>query len=63
MILKLKKELINLIKSLMNSIYNLYRYACGLLRQGMKQIEISLDNPHMDAMEKQGNKEMLVKVY
>lgn len=37
-------------------------YACGLLRQGMKQIEISLDNPQIDAVEKQGDKEMLAKV-
>lgn len=28
----------------------------------MKQIEISLDNPQIDAVEKQGDKEMLAKV-
>ncbi|KAL1812312.1 hypothetical protein ACET3Z_022377 [Daucus carota] len=36
-------------------------YACGLLRQGMERIVISLDNPHIDAVEKQGDKEMLAK--
>lgn len=36
-------------------------YACGLLRQGMKQIVVSLDNPEMDALEKQGDKEAIAK--
>ncbi|KAK6928340.1 P-type ATPase, C-terminal [Dillenia turbinata] len=32
-------------------------YACSLLRQGMKQIVISLDSPDIVALEKRGNKE------
>lgn len=39
-----------------------YRYACGLLRQGMKQIIVSLDTPEIDSLEKQGNKEAIAKV-
>ncbi|KAM7280591.1 hypothetical protein ACFE04_007725 [Oxalis oulophora] len=36
-------------------------YACSLLRQGMKQILITLDSPEMEALEKQGDKEALAK--
>ncbi|CAL1358050.1 unnamed protein product [Linum trigynum] len=32
-------------------------YACSLLRQGMKQITITLDLPDIDALEKRGDKE------
>ncbi|XP_068636402.1 probable phospholipid-transporting ATPase 8 isoform X2 [Aristolochia californica] len=37
-------------------------YACSLLRQGMKQIVITLDIPEIAVLEKQGNKEALAKV-
>uniref|UniRef100_A0A5B6ZAF8 Phospholipid-transporting ATPase n=1 Tax=Davidia involucrata TaxID=16924 RepID=A0A5B6ZAF8_DAVIN len=36
-------------------------YACGLLRQGMKQIVITLDSPDINALEKQGDKEAIAK--
>ncbi|XP_073221222.1 probable phospholipid-transporting ATPase 8 isoform X2 [Cicer arietinum] len=36
-------------------------YACRLLRQDMKQIVITLDSPDIISLEKQGNKEALVK--
>lgn len=36
-------------------------YACSLLRQGMKQIVITLDSPDMEALEKQGDKENITK--
>ncbi|KAJ8774916.1 hypothetical protein K2173_019920 [Erythroxylum novogranatense] len=36
-------------------------YACSLLRQGMKQIVITLDSPDIEALEKQGNKEATYK--
>ncbi|GAB4849200.1 Probable phospholipid-transporting ATPase 8 [Ancistrocladus abbreviatus] len=36
-------------------------YACSLLRQGMKQIVISLDTPEINALEKEGNKEATAK--
>ncbi|KAL9251249.1 putative phospholipid-transporting ATPase 8 [Drosera capensis] len=36
-------------------------YACGLLRQGMKNIEISLDLPEINALEKLGNKDAVTK--
>ncbi|GAB2278100.1 Probable phospholipid-transporting ATPase 8 [Dionaea muscipula] len=38
-------------------------YACGLLRQGMKKIVISLDSPEITALEKQGNKEAVTKAF
>ncbi|CAK7328063.1 unnamed protein product [Dovyalis caffra] len=34
-------------------------YACSLLRQGMKQIIITLDLPEIEALEKQGDKEAI----
>ncbi|KAG9449952.1 hypothetical protein H6P81_009917 [Aristolochia fimbriata] len=37
-------------------------YACSLLRQGMKQIVITLDIPEISVLEKQGNKEAQAKV-
>lgn len=37
-------------------------YACSLLRQEMKQIVITLDSPDMEALEKQGDKENIMKV-
>ena len=42
--------------------YIFYRYACSLLRQEMKQIVITLDSPDMEALEKQGDKENIMKV-
>ncbi|KAL4317184.1 hypothetical protein HN51_071163 [Arachis hypogaea] len=36
-------------------------YACGLLRQDMKQIVITLDSPNIIALEKQGDKDALKK--
>ncbi|KAI3409185.1 Phospholipid-transporting ATPase, partial [Psidium guajava] len=36
-------------------------YACRLLRQGMKEIVITLDSPDIEALEKQGDKEALAK--
>ncbi|CAA0828825.1 Putative phospholipid-transporting ATPase 9 [Striga hermonthica] len=36
-------------------------YACSLLRQGMKQITISLDNPEINALEKDGDKNAIAK--
>lgn len=42
---------------------DLYRYACSLLRKGMKQIVITLDSPEIEALEKQGDKEAISKVH
>ncbi|KAK9271574.1 hypothetical protein L1049_001935 [Liquidambar formosana] len=36
-------------------------YACSLLRQGMKQIVITLDSPDIHALEKQGDKDAIAK--
>ncbi|KAI9177677.1 hypothetical protein LWI28_018029 [Acer negundo] len=36
-------------------------YACSLLRQGMRQIVITLDSPDIEALEKQGDKEAVAK--
>lgn len=36
-------------------------FACSLLRQGMKQIVITLDTPDINAMEKRGDKEAIAK--
>ncbi|XP_077244107.1 putative phospholipid-transporting ATPase 8 isoform X2 [Tasmannia lanceolata] len=36
-------------------------YACSLLRQGMKQIVITLDSPEINALEKEGDKEAIAK--
>ncbi|KAJ8774614.1 hypothetical protein K2173_017060 [Erythroxylum novogranatense] len=36
-------------------------FACSLLRQGMKQIVITLDTPEIQALEKTGEKEPLIK--
>ncbi|PIN25931.1 P-type ATPase [Handroanthus impetiginosus] len=36
-------------------------YACSLLRQGMKQITISLENPEIKALEKAGEKDAIAK--
>ncbi|KAA8548107.1 hypothetical protein F0562_004632 [Nyssa sinensis] len=36
-------------------------YACSLLRQGMKQIVITLDSPDINALEKKGDKEAIAK--
>ncbi|OVA17006.1 Cation-transporting P-type ATPase [Macleaya cordata] len=36
-------------------------YACSLLREEMKQIVITLDTPEISALEKQGDKEAIVK--
>lgn len=41
---------------------NSYRYACSLLRQGMKQIVIKLDSPDIISLQKQGDKEAIAKV-
>lgn len=38
------------------------RYACSLLRQEMKQIVITLDEPDIKALERQGDKEAIDKV-
>ncbi|RZC72006.1 hypothetical protein C5167_035157 [Papaver somniferum] len=38
-----------------------HRYACSLLREEMQQIVITLDTPEISALEKQGDKEALVK--
>ena len=42
--------------------FNFSRYACSLLREDMKQIVITLDSPDIDALEKQGDKEVIAKV-
>ena len=39
-----------------------HRYACSLLRQGMKQITITLDTPDIIALEKGGDKGAINKV-
>ncbi|KAF8037556.1 hypothetical protein BT93_B0438 [Corymbia citriodora subsp. variegata] len=36
-------------------------YACGLLRQGMKEIVITLDSPDIKVLEEQGDEEVLTK--
>lgn len=38
------------------------RYACSLLRQGMKQIVISSETPEVKALEKVEDKSMVAKV-
>lgn len=38
------------------------RYACSLLRQGMKQIVITLDSQDIDVLRTQGDKEAIAKV-
>lgn len=38
------------------------RYACSLLREGMKKILITLDSSDIEALEKQGDKEAIAKV-
>jgi len=38
------------------------RYACSLLREGMKQILVTLDSSDIEALEKQGDKEAVAKV-
>lgn len=38
------------------------RFACSLLRQGMKQIIITLESPDIIALEKEGNKDAIFKV-
>lgn len=38
------------------------RYACSLLRQGMKQITITLETADIVALEKANDKEALAKV-
>ncbi|ONK66265.1 uncharacterized protein A4U43_C06F5920 [Asparagus officinalis] len=38
-------------------------FACSLLRQGMKQIIITLETPDIVALEKQGNKDAIVKAH
>lgn len=42
---------------------DLFRFACSLLRQGMKQIIIGLDAPEIKALEKAGDKVSLSKVW
>lgn len=37
-------------------------FACSLLRQGMKQIIITLDSPEIEALEKTGDKAVVAKV-
>jgi phospholipid-translocating ATPase len=37
-------------------------FACSLLRQGMTQIIISLEQPELIALEKNGEKEVIAKV-
>ena len=39
------------------------RYACGLLRQDMKEVVITLDSPDILALEKQADKDALIKVH
>ncbi|RRT79693.1 hypothetical protein B296_00024976 [Ensete ventricosum] len=39
-----------------------FKFACSLLRQGMKQIIITLDGPEIIQLEKDGNKEAIAKV-
>ncbi|KZV25180.1 phospholipid-transporting ATPase 9-like [Dorcoceras hygrometricum] len=39
----------------------LYSYACSLLRQGMKQVAITLENPEITALEKAGDKNAIAK--
>lgn len=38
------------------------RYACSLLREGMKKILITLDSPDIETLEKQGDKDAVAKV-
>ncbi|RWW70132.1 hypothetical protein BHE74_00022203 [Ensete ventricosum] len=42
--------------------YGHFIYACSLLRQGMKQIIITLDGPEIIRLEKDGNKDAFAKV-
>jgi hypothetical protein len=53
----------NIVK-FMNLIYilSLHRYACSLLRQGMKQITITLETDDIIALEKGGDKAAVTKV-
>ena len=37
-------------------------FACSLLRQGMKQIIITLETPEIQALERTGEKDMITKV-
>lgn len=46
---------------LLSFLYD-FRYACSLLRQGMKQISITLDAPEIVSVEKSGNKDAIAKV-
>lgn len=41
----------------------LFRFACSLLRQGMKQILINLDAPGIKELEKVGDKDAIIKVH
>lgn len=37
----------------------LFRYACRLLREGMKRIEITLDSPDIVSLERHGDKDAI----
>lgn len=43
-------------------IYGICRFACSLLRQGMKQIIITLDTPEIQAVERTGEKSAITEV-
>ncbi|GMH30805.1 hypothetical protein Nepgr_032648 [Nepenthes gracilis] len=45
----------------METIINI-RFACNLLRQGMKQVSINLDSPNIKTLEKIGDKDVISKV-
>jgi hypothetical protein len=47
--------------ALHRSMYNC-RFACSLLRQGMKQLIIQLESPEIKALEKAGDKSAIEKV-
>lgn len=39
-----------------------FRFACSLLRQGMKQIIVKLETPDIKALERAGDKDAITKV-
>lgn len=47
---------------MISGMNQLCRYACSLLRQGMKQILISLETAEITAVEKTGDKNAIAKV-
>lgn len=51
-----------LTKILLTQRLGICSFACSLLRQGMKQIIITLETPEIQALERTGEKDMITKV-